>query len=142
MEGRLIVENTSLLSQHGYNLNIMNENGTRTYEKEVMIKLIRNNTGSNNPFFNKKHTEKTKKILSLKAKKRFSDPKKNPRYGYKYTEEDKEKQRMSHKKFGRPFYAEGIFYQTLGEAAVLYNLTKQAIKNRLDSQKYKDWFYS
>lgn len=141
MEGKLIAENMSLLSQNGYNLNRMNPDGTRTYETEVKVKIVKNNEGTSNPFYGKNHTNETKKILSQKAKLRFADPKNNPRYGYVYTEDDKAKHRESKKKFGRPFFAEGVLYQTLGEAATQYNLTKQAIKYRIDSASYEDWFY-
>lgn len=141
IEGKLIEENESLLSQNGYNLNKMNVDGKRTYEKEIHEKIVHNNTGLNNPFFGKKHTAETRHILSEKAKERFSEPKNNPRYGYRYTEEDKAKHRESKRRFGKPFWAEGVFYQTLSEAALKYNLTKQAIKHRIDSNSYKDWYY-
>lgn len=141
IEGKLIVEHNSLLSRNGYNLNKMNENGTRTYEKEVTVKIVENNIGKNNPFYGKKHTEETRQKLSQKAKERLADPNNNPRYGYRYTDEDRAKHRESKRKFGRPFMADGIMYQTLSEAATKYNLTKQAIKHRIDSDSYKDWYY-
>jgi hypothetical protein len=36
--------------------------------------------GKLNPFYGKKHSLKTKKLIAMKAKKRLSDPTKNPRY--------------------------------------------------------------
>ena len=57
------------------------------------------------------------------------------------TEEDKARHRESKKKFGRPFMAEGVKYQTLNEAAEKYNLTKQAIQFRLKSNTYEDWYW-
>ena len=141
IEGQLIKENGALLSISGYNLNQMNDDGTRSYETHIKTKIINNNAGSNNPFFSKKHTEETKKRLSDKAKLRMSDPKNNPRFGYRYTENDKKKHRESKKKFGKPFMAEGIQYHTLGEASIKYKLTKQAIQYRLKSDSYKDWYW-
>lgn len=141
LEGQLIRENMSMLHMNGYNLNHMNVDGSRTYETIIKTKLIENNKGTNNPFFGKKHSEETRKKLSDKAKERLSNPKNNPRYGYQYTEEDKARHRESKKKFGRPFMAEGIRYQTLNEAAEKYNLTKQAIQFRLKSSTYNDWYW-
>lgn len=140
-EGKLITENASLLHMNGYNLNHMNENGTRTYEAHIKTKIVENNTGKNNPFFGKKHSDETRKKMSDKAKKRLSDPKNNPRYGYQYTEEDRAKHRESKRKFGKPFMAEGIRYQTLCEASMRYNVTKQAIQFRLKSNTYEDWYW-
>jgi group I intron endonuclease len=141
LEGQLIQENMSLLHMNGYNLNHMNDDGSRTYETEIKAKLIENNKGVKNPFFGKKHSEETRKKLSEKAKERLSVPENNPRYGYQYTEEDKARHRESKKKFGRPFMAEGVKYQTLSEAAEKYNLTKQAIQFRLKSNTYEDWYW-
>lgn len=140
-EGSLIKMNESFNSDKGYNINYRNSDGTRYYINAVCEKIVKNNTGNNNPFFGKTHSYEVRKILSEKAKERFSKPENNPRYGYKFTEEDKAKWRKSKEKFGKPFYAEGILYQTLSEAARKYNLTKQAIKNRIVSNNYKDWFY-
>lgn len=140
-EGRLIAEYDSLLSQKGYNLNKMNEDGSRTYEPEIRTKIVEINIGTNNPFYGKKHKYETRHKISVKAKERLADPKNNPRYGYKYTEEDKARHRESKKKFGKAFYADGVLYQTLGEAARKYNLTKQAIKHRIDSDSFKNWYY-
>lgn len=141
LEGQLIQENMSMLHMNGYNLNHMNDDGSRTYETEIKTKLIENNKGIKNPFFGKKHSEETRKKLSEKAKERLSVPENNPRYGYQYTEEDKARHRESKKKFGRPFMAEGVKYQTLNEAAEKYNLTKQAIQFRLKSNTYEDWYW-
>jgi hypothetical protein len=63
---------------------------SRMYEKlrkEIQQKLL----GENNPFFNKKHSEKTKQILSEMAKERVGD--KNPNFGNKWSEEQKQKMR-------------------------------------------------
>lgn len=139
-EGSLIKTFQTFLSENGYNLNYRDEN-RRIYVSEICEKIVRNNTGESNPFYGKKHSEEVRKILSLKAKERFSKPENNPRYGYKFTEEDKAKWRKAKQKFGKPFYAEGTLYQTLGEAAVKFNLTKQAIKHRIDSNNYVDWYY-
>lgn len=141
LEGKLIQENMSMLHMNGYNLNHMNMDGSRTYETQIKIKMIENNKVTNNPFFGRKHSEETRNIISKKAKERLSNPKNNPRYGYRYTEEDKTKHRESKKKFGRPFIADGIQYQTLSEAAIKYNLTKQAIQSRIKSINYKDWYW-
>lgn len=139
-EGSFIKTFQTFLSENGYNINYRDEQG-RFYVSEIYEKIIRNNTGENNPFYGKKHSQEVRKILSDKAKERFSKPENNPRYGYKFTEEDKAKWRRAKEKFGKPFYAEGILYQTLGEAAVKFNLTKQAIKHRIDSNNYEDWYY-
>lgn len=104
-------------------------------------KISRNNTGKNNPFYNKKHTEETRRKISESAKQRFVDPTKNPRFRYRYTEEDKERHRVSKKKFGKPFTGNGELFDTLGDAARKYNLSKQAIKHRIVSSSYEDWFY-
>lgn len=48
-------------------------------------------TKESNHFFNKKHSNETRKILSDKAKTRFADPKNNPMYGKNHTDETKQK---------------------------------------------------
>lgn len=141
-EGGLIKKFQSLLNENGYNLNNMNDDGTRYYVSEISEKIKRNNTGENNPFYKKTHTPEVKKLLSEKAKKRYSKPEDNPRFGYRYTEEDKKRHRKAKAKYGKPFYADGTLYQTLGDAARQYNLTKQAIKHRIDSKLFTTWFYS
>ena len=140
-EGSLIRENASMLEDSGYNLNNMNHDGKRNYSTQIIIKIRQNKTGNTNPFFGKKHTDETRKLLSDKAKLRLSVPENNPRYGYKYTEQDKAKHRESKRKHGRPFIAAGIHYETLSEAAEKYNLTKQAIKFRIESKSFLDWYY-
>ena len=141
-EGKLIREHKSMTTENGYNLNHISEDGYRKYVDEVSERIRTNQSGEKNAFYGKKHSEETRRILSEKAKNRFTDPTKNPRYGYQYTEEDKQRHRESKKKFGKPFYADGVLYQTLGDAARKYNLTKQAIKCRIDSKTYKDWYYN
>jgi len=140
-EGNLIKINRSFLSENGYNINYREKDGQRYYVEEIREKIIRNNTGENNPFYNRTHTKEVRKILSDKAKERLATPENNPRYGYRYTEEDKIKSRKSKEKYGRPFYAEGTLYKTLYEASIKYDLTKQAIKYRIESSNYKDWYY-
>jgi hypothetical protein len=46
------------------------------------------------PMYGKKHTEKTKELLSVRAKERFSDPTNNPMFGKTHTEETKQKLRI------------------------------------------------
>lgn len=139
-EGVLIETHKTLLNENGYNLNHRTING-RTYANLIQEKIERNNLGENNPFFGHTHSEETKQRLSHKAKERFAIPENNPRYGYRFTDEDKEKWRNAKQKFGKPFYAEGTLYHTLGEAARKFNLTKQAIQHRIKSSNYKDWYY-
>lgn len=50
-------------------------------------------SGENNPFYGKKHTEETKKLMSLKASIRMSNPANNPMAGKPMTEERKEQLR-------------------------------------------------
>lgn len=140
-EGTLIRKHTSMLEENGYNLNNMINSGNRIYSKSVASKIQNNNTKENNPFFGKKHSESTKRVISEKAKERLSVPQNNSRYGYRYTEQDKEKHRKAKIKHGKPFYADGVVFNTLGEASIKYGLTKQAIKHRISSKKFTDWFY-
>lgn len=48
-------------------------------------------SGWKNPFYGKKHTTESRKIMSERAKKRASDPKNNPMYGKKHKESTKKK---------------------------------------------------
>jgi len=75
--------------------------------------------GTKNPFYGRRHTEETKKMISEKnkrpsklkgtkmslesrmkmsetAKKRLSDPRNNPMYGKKHSEKSKRKNKLSH----------------------------------------------
>jgi group I intron endonuclease len=140
-EGSLIKDNQTFLSEIGYNLNYRKDDGSRYYVETVYEKIERNNIANNNPFFGKTHSDEVRKLLSNKAKLRFSKPENNPRYGYKFTEQDKEKWRKAKEKFGKPFSADGVIYNTLGEASRKFGLTKQAIQNRIRSSNYKDWYY-
>lgn len=68
--------------------------GAREFErlrKEIGESLL----GDNNPFSNKQHTEKTKETISIKAKKRLSEPQNHPLYGKPCSEERKEKIRIA-----------------------------------------------
>ena len=140
-EGVLIRKHTSMLEDMGYNLNNMLYDGKKIYTDNISAKIKYNNSKNNNPFFGRKHSEETKKLLSEKAKRRFATPQNNPRYGYRYTEEDKEKHRKAKVKYGKPFYADGVLFNTLSEASIKYNLTKQAIQHRLVSESYINWYY-
>lgn len=129
-----------MLNDNGYNLNYI-ENGKRKYVKEIKEKIIDNNTNSNNPFWKKTHSEETKSVISEKAKIRFSKPENNPRYGYKFSDDDKLKSRQSMKKYSKPFYGDGILYESLKDASKKINLTPQTIRHRIKSKTYVDWFY-
>lgn len=139
-EGFYIKKYKSLLSENGYNLNFV-ENGIRKYVEVIKEKIITNNSGKNNPFYGKKHSEDTKKVISTKAKQRFSNPQNNPRYGYRFTEKEKEESRKRHLKYAKPFYGDGVYYTSLSEASRKLNLTKQALSHRLKSKNYSEWFY-
>jgi hypothetical protein len=59
--------------------------------KAFILKLDGNSKdkfwGKNNPFWHKKHSEKTKQIISLKAKERFKDPRNNPMWHKTHSKE-------------------------------------------------------
>ena len=140
-EGSLIVKYKSLLRENGYNLNYRKEDGSRFYVDVIKEKVCRNNSGENNPFYNKRHTDETKLRLSEIAKERFSKPENNPRFGYKFSKEEILKARNDKLKYSKPFFADGKEYNFLTEAAECYGLTKQAISHRLKSPKFKGWYY-
>lgn len=52
-----------------------------TMKEKISKKLKEHQKVHGNPFQNKTHTERTKTIMSKKAKSRLSDPTKNPQYG-------------------------------------------------------------
>lgn len=74
--------------------------------------------GELNPFFNKHHTDQTKKILSeMKMGKRPNNI--------------------------RPFYIDGVLYQILEDAAKIYNVHATTIRHRLNSNnpKFESYCY-
>lgn len=84
-----------------YNTRLGGDGGTSPNEqvRKQMSKSRKGKfTGNQNPFFNKKHSEETRKVMSEKAKKRLSDPKNNSMYGKHHSEETKQK--ISNKKKG------------------------------------------
>lgn len=139
-EGQLIVKNDSFLDKNGYNLNYLLE-GNRTYTKQIRDKISENNSGINNPFYGKKHTEQTKLKISQKCKERYEDPTRNPRYGYKFTEEERMSARKRMSEHSRPFYVRDKRYDSLKHASDELNLSKQTIRFRLNSNTFGDWKY-
>jgi group I intron endonuclease len=139
-EGDLIKQHNSFLEQHGYNLNYISE-GKRIYIKSIREKKVFNSIGGNNPFYGKKHTQETKQRISEKAKERYSDPSKNPRYGYKFTDEEKLESRKRMSKHSKPFSVEGKEFMSLKQASDELKMSKQAIRFRLHSTSFEDWKY-
>lgn len=142
LEGKYITEFKTLLTEQGYNLNRRETDGKRLYyDIEINEKIVRNNAGKNNPFFGRKHSAVTKEILSSKAKKRFSDPKQNPRYGYRYTEEDKQKHKKSMIHRRKPLMVDNTHFPSLADASQKLNISKQCISYRIKSPKFKGYYY-
>lgn len=139
-EGQLIVQNDSFLYRNGYNLNYLSD-GNRIYTKEIHGKISENNSGISNPFYGKKHTEQTKLKISQKCKERYEDPTRNPRYGYKFTEEERMLARKRMGVHSRPFYVCDKRYDSLKHASDELNLSKQTIRFRLNSNTFGDWKY-
>ena len=64
----------------------------------------------------------------------------NPRYGYKYS--NKEKEDMIFTQVTRiPLTIFGMGYKSLREASKLLNRSRDYIKYRCESDKFKDWYY-
>jgi len=83
---------------------------TKEYREYHTKRMI----GKNNPFFGKKHTEKTKDILRKKCPKRGKE---NPMYGKKRTKEENEKMRLNQpnlKKYIRLDLEGGIIDEWIG----------------------------
>ena len=72
----------------------------KTEAHKEKFRLAANNKGSNNPFYGKRHTEDTKKQISVSSKGKHKGPK-NGMYGKKHTEETLRKMSASHLKTKR-----------------------------------------
>ncbi len=73
-----------------------NKNKTNVYSKETRKSMGCQQFGEDNPFFNKKHTIKSRKKMSDKAKKRVGE--KAPMYNKKHTNKSRKKMSKSHLK--------------------------------------------
>lgn len=152
--------------ENGYNLS-KDGRGRYLITKETRLKMSKNTTGYKNPFYGKKHTEETRKILSESAKRKVGD--KNPFYGKKHTEEAKEKMKSSYSKLKgsgwinpqkgvpkteeaklknaksqpsrRPIYVEGKDYMSVSECAKELGVARGTIRNRINSEKYPNYYY-
>lgn len=114
---------------------------TKKEAEDLEIKLIAEYNSTNEKFgYNKanggtsngKHTEETKKILSMIAKERFENPKNNPLYGKHHTEETKRK--ISEANIGRKWSEEAkqkMSEQRAGEKNAMYG------KHHTDEAKEK-----
>jgi len=106
--------------------------------KNMMIEKFKGKTktyfnrdisGKNNPFFGKKHTKETIKILSEKGRDRF----------LKATPEERYLKNKQIKKV----YAEGNIYFGLSEAARSYNISPSTMLFRVNSktERFKEFYY-
>lgn len=108
MEIDLIFEYGSTNSKYGYNIE-KGGNSTGKLSDETKRKISAKESGENNPFYGKHHTDKTKRIIGDKAKERYKNGQTHPMLGRKHTEESKElmsiktKERLSDKK-NHPMY--------------------------------------
>lgn len=141
--------------EKGYNLT---SGGEQCYfNEEVKLKISkkakeRNLNGENNPFYNKKHTNETKKYLSNVRKGKCNN------IGYKHSKETKEylsknkleyyknkdnveKNRKAQKSKPIRCLNNGVIYYSTGEAASLLNINKSGIKSQLKKKlkKYKGY---
>lgn len=100
-------------------------------QKEIELIAYYNSTNckfgynkANGGSSNGKHTEKTKRIISEKAKERLKNPENNPLYGTHHSEETKQK--MSQKAIGRKHSENAkqkMSEQRVGEKNVMYGKT-------------------
>lgn len=84
-------------------------------------------TGSKNPFYGKKHSEETRKIISEKAKLRIRE--KNPFFNKKHNEDTKKKMRNGRRI--KPFVCveTGEIFTSTGDAAEKLDLHLQSVSN-------------
>ena len=139
----------------GYNLTSGGEQCN--FNDEVKLKISkkakeRNLKGENSPFYNKKHTEETKKHLSTIRKGKCNN------LGYKHSKETREylsnkklefyqnkdnveKMRKAQKSKPIKCLNNGVVYYSSGEAATLLNINKNGIKAQLQKRvkKYKGY---
>lgn len=111
-------------------------------------KLNRDISNSNNPFYGKKHSEETKKIIKEKCKPKYG--KDNPFYGKKHSEETKKILREKCKpKYGKDNPASieieihGIKFESLKSAAEYFDMDYSSFyrkyrKGKIDEIKKKD----
>lgn len=152
--------------EHGYNLT-MDGRGKYILSDETREKMRNNTLGESNPFYGKKHTEETRKILSQHASKRTGE--KNSFYGRTHSKETLEKISDSFNKLkesgwespqkGVPksaeaihnnlmaqpkrktVHAEGTVYPSISACARDLGVVNTTVKNRIKSDKYPDYYF-
>lgn len=98
--------------------------GQKIHTEEFKNKMSNLRKGENNPFFNKTHSEETKKLISKKSKEQFKNNIPNN---------------------SKAISINGIIYTNLTEAvnSGLFNVSKSTIRRRVlcDDLQWKDWKY-
>ena len=113
-KGRVFSEKTKKLMSQSGKKKIFTENHKKNISKSLTGKVGR------------KHTESTKNKLSLIRK-----GVKNPKHSQFMQKNNPKSQKVS---------IEGVIYNTIKEACIVLNKERWLVKNRLNTEKYKEWF--
>ena len=152
--------------EYGYNLSV-DGRGMYILTDDTREKMRKNTIGKNNPFYGRKHSEETKRMLSEKASKRVGY--KNPFYGKTHSQKSIDKMNKSFQKLkdsgwvnpqkGIPksdeakrnnalaqpkrksVYAEGKKYMSISECAKDIGVVRATVRNRINSNKYPNYYY-
>ena len=126
---------------------IKTERKIHIYTKEEKEKRRKNILGTNNPFYGKKHTMETKKMIGEKNREHMMG-KKNHFYGKKHSEETKEK--IANKLMERPkkiyyIYDENFLFIIKGTSVELLDFFKIKRSENISrfcnkNKKYKNYF--
>lgn len=125
----------------------------RTLSKESIEKMKKTfkerkiSVGENNNMFGKKHSEETKKKISVKRKGQHAGSKNpmfgrrgadNPNFGRTISEEAK-KEISQRQMFGKSYAAKivldtqtGVFYESASELAYIFNINKYTLRGKLN----------
>lgn len=121
-------------------------------KEEIFKELSRNNAKKyvkeNNPFWGKKHTEKTKEHL-----RKINLGSNNPMFGKKITQKqiDAMKRNRIHTKeqhykialkHMKPVYINGIFFKSIKEASTNLGIYPSVLRYRLKSSNFPNWYYT
>jgi len=144
IEMELIEEYNSFTG--GYNMTLGGE-GNRGLKMglSTIIKMRKNNLGSGNPFYNKKHTELTKSLMGRKLselseedRKVISDAQKNR----KIKSSIRSRYRASRNNPGcKAADIFGVKYHSVGFASQTLDIKKGALRYRLSNPKYPSYKY-